>query len=461
MDVLRYLSLLLKHWWVLVLVAALGAGGGYAYASSQTPTYRATTTVFLSVSQGGTTQELVQGSVYTQGVVESYARLATQPIVLDPVRDRLDLAVSARALARQVSATAELDTTLIAISAEGSDPQQTARLADAVADELRAAVRTLSPSTATDEEAVRLTTVGEAAVPRFPVSPNTRVLTAAGAALGLLLAVTGLVLRDLVDTRVKRPEDVEQATGMAVLGRIPLERGVQRGGLASLDGHSARAEAYRQFRTNLDFVAVDGWLRSVIVTAGVAGEGKTTTAVNLSRVLAAAGLRVLLVDADLRRPAVARMLGIEGAVGLSTVLVGQAEITDAVQPWGGQGLRVLTSGEVPPNPTELLSSESMRKLVVHLEGEYDIIIFDCAPVLPVTDPAVVAKITAGAVVVVVDARRTTRARLTETVNTLGSAGARLAGVVLNKASNDNHTYYGQSEPRRRWLGAALARRREG
>jgi capsular exopolysaccharide synthesis family protein len=385
--------------------------------------------------------------VYTQGIVESYARLATQPLVLDPVRGALAIDESSRVLARRVTATAELDTTLIAISATGTDPADTAALSDAIAEELRVAVKALSPGGGTDQEAVRLTTVGPAAVPRFPVSPNTRLDTAVGGALALLLATAIIVLRDLADTRVKRAEDVQQATGLPVLGRVPFERRSQRGRLASLEGRSARAEAYRQLRTNLNFVDVDGWLKAVVVTAGSAGEGKTTTAINLAQVLAAAGMNVLLVDSDLRRPAVARELGIEGAVGLSSVLVGRVALADAVQEWGGRGLRVLTSGEAPPNPTELLSSEAMRKLVAQMESEHDIVVFDSAPVLPVTDPAVVASIASAAVLVVVDTRRTTRARLTDTVETLRSAGVRIAGVVLNKASAEHQTYYGMDEPR--------------
>jgi capsular polysaccharide biosynthesis protein len=350
-DVLRYLSLLLRHWWVLAAAVVLGASAGYAYASSQTPTYRATTTVFLSVSQAGTAQELVQGSVYTQGVVESYARLATQPVVLDPVRAALGIDGTSRTLAQRITATAELDTTLIAISATGDDPAATAALSDAVAEELRVAVQSLSPGAEAGLETVRLTTVGPAAMPRFPIAPNTRLLTAAGAALALLLVVGALVLRDLADTRVKHADDVQTTVGLPVLGRVPFERQRgARGPIADVGGRSGRDEAYRQLRTNLNFVDVDGFLNSIVVTAGTAGEGKTTTAINLSQVLAATGMRVLLVDSDLRRPAVARELGIEGAVGLSTVLVGRADIAGRRPGLGRAGPAGAHLGRGAPEP---------------------------------------------------------------------------------------------------------------
>jgi capsular exopolysaccharide synthesis family protein len=179
----------------------------------------------------------------------------------------------------------------------------------------------------------------------------------------------------------------------------------------------------------------------------MAGEGKSTVAVNLAVALAETGSRVLLVDADLRRPSVARVLGIEGAAGLTTVLLGQADIDDVVQPWGTSGLHVLPSGALPPNPTELLGSLPMRRLLEQARARYDHVVVDSAPLLPVADSAVLAGLVDGTLLLA-NATKVRRHQLAESLQNLARVEAPVLGVVLNQVVRNDRTYgyYSAEEP---------------
>ena len=147
------------------------------------------------------------------------------------------------------------------------------------------------------------------------------------------------------------------------------------------------------------------------------------------------------MDADLRRPSVSKYLGVEGAVGLTTVLIGRVRVEEAVQPWGGTNLQILPSGQIPPNPSELLGSENMARLLQELGHEYDVVIVDTAPLLPVTDGAILAQMTGGAVIVV-GAGITHRPQLAEALEALGKVRAKTLGVVLNRIAPNERDGYG-------------------
>jgi succinoglycan biosynthesis transport protein ExoP len=441
----EYLAALRKRWLVILALLLVGGAAGYGYTMSLTPQYRASTTVFLSLSRAGSVGDLVQGSTYTQGVVLSYAQVATTPVVLAPVITQLGLPVSPAQLAAQVSADAPQNTTLITITATSTSPAQSAQIANAVGDQLSRAVAQLSPGSSSSKDTITVTTVSPATVPTSQASPSRTLNVGGGVLLGLLAAVAFAVLREVLDTRVRTSDDVRRTTDTPVLGTVGYERSSSNRLLIAAAGHTQRAEAFRQLRTNLQYLNHSGGLRTVVVTSASAGEGKTTTATNLAWSMAAAGQRVLLVDADLRRPAVAAALGLEGNVGLSTVLIGRAEVADVVQSWGEHGLHVLPAGRVPPNPSELLSSERMTKLLAQAGADYDLVVLDAAPLLPVTDPAVLSRIADGAILVV-NTRKTTRDQLTSCTTILSTAGARLLGVVLNQAVVDKKSsYYGNDE----------------
>ena len=175
---------------------------------------------------------------------------------------------------------------------------------------------------------------------------------------------------------------------------------------------------------------MDKPLGVVVVTSAVAGEGKSTTAANLAVVFAEADIDVLLIEADLRRPKVADYFGLERAVGLTNVLVGQVSVDEVLQEWGSGGVTVLASGSIPPNPAELLGSQNMQVLLNELRQRFDMIIIDAPPLLPVTDAAVAAARADGALVVT-RYGKTTRAQLDSAIAVLHAVDAKVIGGVLN------------------------------
>jgi succinoglycan biosynthesis transport protein ExoP len=194
-------------------------------------------------------------------------------------------------------------------------------------------------------------------------------------------------------------------------------------------------------RTNLQFIDIGHRSKSLVISSSIPGEGKSTIAINLAVSLADAGARVILVDADLRRPSIAEYLGIEGGVGLTTVLIGRAEVEDVVQPFGKTSLDLLPSGQIPPNPSELLGSVAMADLLERLSGSYDMVLLDSPPLLPVTDSVVLSNLAGGALVVVgVD--RIHRPQLQQSLESLETAGAHVFGIVMNKIARREAATYG-------------------
>lgn len=451
MELSDYVGALRKRWLVIVVLAVLGAGAGFALARSSTPEYRSTSKVFVSLTRGETVSELVQGATYAQNLVESYVQVATMPAVLDPVIDELDLGVSARALAGRVTATSPLNTVIIEITAVDTEPGRAAQIANAVAEQLAATVTTISPTAEDGGETVQMSVLAEAQVPGAPFQPRTPLLMVTGGAAGVALGVLVALLTTLLDTRVRSAKDFPRVPERAVLGSIPFDRASSRRSAPTMvsQPHGINAEAYRRVQTNLQFLAAASTLRSIVLTSSVSGEGKSTTAINLALAVAEKRERVLLVDADLRRPSVARYCGLEGAAGLTTILIGSATLADVVQPWGAAGLDVLTSGGQPPNPGQLIDSAAMEAFLAEAVASYDLVIFDAPPLLPVSDAAVLARLTDGAVVVA-GCRTVHRGQLVDALGGLDAIGATCLGLVANAVptSESEQLYYAADAPLR-------------
>ncbi|WP_299953629.1 polysaccharide biosynthesis tyrosine autokinase [uncultured Modestobacter sp.] len=435
MELRRFLTLLRHHLVGIVISLVVCGVAAFALSSSTTPTYRSTAALFVSLQNGDSASDLAQGANYTRDQMASYATLATTPAVLQPVVDELALPGTARDLAHRVTAVAPNDTVVLEVSVADPSPEAAARIADAIAEQLIVVLGDVAPRGESGDATVRVSEVTPAEVPRFQTSPNTKTDLAVGLLLGLVVGVLYAVLRETLDTRVRDVSRVEAVTDAPVLGAVPRLPG-ESGHLLALadDPRGGLAEVFRQLSTNVEFLRVGDAPVSLLVTSSLPGEGKSTVAANLALALAEVGHRVVLVDADLRRPSVAQRLGLEGEAGLSTVLLGRVEYEDVRQEWGGSGLHVLTAGAIPPNPVQLLSSSRMADLMSTLESRYDVVVVDSAPVLPVTDALVLSRHATGTLLVV-NSRALRRAQLTETLRRLDHPGTRLLGVVVNQLSD--------------------------
>lgn len=444
MEISDYLRLLRKRWLTVVVVTALAVLAAVVGTLSTTPRYTATAQVFVSTQATDNAAELLQGSSFTQQRVRSYANLVGTPRVLDQVVEELGLSQDARTLGSQVSATVPPETVLIDISVTDTDAAAAAAIANAVATSFGETVSELEAPAEGEASPVRVSTVDEAIAPASPSSPNLLRNLALALVLGLAGGLGLALLRHTLDTGIRGEADLALVTDASVLGGIAFDpEARERPLIVQASPHSSRAEAFRQLRTNLQFVDVAHHVRSYVLTSSVPGEGKSTSTANLAITMAEAGMRVCLVEGDLRRPKVAEYLGLDSAVGLTTVLIGKADIADVMQPWGSGTLDVLPSGQVPPNPSELLGSKAMIDLLRKLEVEYDIVLIDAPPLLPVTDGAILSKLAGGAVLVV-GSNKINRGELTKALGTLESVDANLLGVVMNMLPTrgpDSYSYY--------------------
>ena len=427
----EYLDILRRRWMSIVTIALLTLALVSVVTLMMPKAYTATTRLFFAVA-GDSVSALEQGSSFAEKQMASYAEVATSPKVLDKVVEQLGLSTTAVELADSVEANVPVDTVIIEVAATDPDPLQAARIANAVGAELARAAGDLTPSLANGSEAVRVRTLAVAQVPTAPSSPNIPMNLGVGLILGLLLGFGVAILRKLLDTKIRSEQDVRALTDTPILGVVAFDQAVPRHPIILRDEPlAAPSEAVRRLRTNLQFIDVANRPTSIVVSSSVPAEGKSTIALNLAVSLADTGARVILVDADLRRPSLAEYVGIEGNVGLTTVLIGRADVADVVQPLGTTTLDLLPSGQIPPNPSELLGSPAMAGLLDRLSASYDMVLLDSPPLLPVTDAAVLTKMAGGALVVV-GADRIHRPQLQETLESLQTAGAHILGIVLNK-----------------------------
>jgi polysaccharide biosynthesis transport protein len=428
----EYLDILRRRWLGVLIIALTTLALAAAVTLALPKKYTATTRLFIAVAGSESATDLAQGSNFAEKQMSSYAEVATSPRVLRPVIQQLGLPTTPKELSQTVEATVPVNTVILEISATDLDPTRAAQIANAMGRELANAASELSPAKQDGTKAVVATTIAEAEVPDKASSPKIVQNLGVGLMLGLLLGFGVAVLRHLLDTKVRSEDDVRSLTASPILGVVAYDSDVSSHPMILRDQPLAGAsEAIRRLRTNLQFIDVANRPKSIVISSSIPGEGKSTIALNLAVSLADTGTRVILVDADLRRPSIAEYVGIEGAVGLTTVLIGRAEVEDVVQPLGATGLDLLPAGQIPPNPSELLGSMAMANLLERLSASYDMVLLDSPPLLPVTDAVVLSNLAGGALVIA-GADRIHRPQLQQSLESLETAGAHLFGIVMNK-----------------------------
>ncbi|GAA4465227.1 polysaccharide biosynthesis tyrosine autokinase [Phytohabitans houttuyneae] len=429
----------------MALITGLAAGTMGLLTILAVPQYATSVTFFVTTPSQGLS-DAYQGGLFSAQRVTSYATLLEGDRLAQAIAADASLGLSPRQVQERITARVVPDTVLLEATVTDSSKARSKALAEALAADFRTLVQVLETPPGQSTATVKVDVVAGPTPDDAPVSPKPVRNLGLATLLGLLLGAGAAVLREKLDSTVKSAEELRDATDAPTLAVVPFDAKAADAPLLTEAASCSRSESLRHLRTNLQFADVDGPVRTLVVTSAVPGEGKSTTAVNTAITFAQADKRVLLIDADLRRPKVAEYLDLEGAVGLSNVLAGQVGIEDVVQHWGRHQLFVLPSGSVPPNPSELLGSRAMAHLLARQREHYDLIVIDTPPLVPVTDAAVLTAMADGAVMVA-RSGKTSTAQIRTGLARLRAVDARVLGCVLNmqatKASDGYYAYYGQ------------------
>jgi capsular exopolysaccharide synthesis family protein len=455
-EAARLFAILRRWWWLLLLGVAVGGGASYVVSKAMTPIYRSSTT--LLVNQTQTPGVIAYNDILTsERLTTTYRELVTKRPVLEEVIYRLGQPEDVETLRDMVSVSVIRDTQLLRLSVESDDPIQATILANGTAQAF------IDQNDITDLTRTGSVSVVEpATVPTVPVKPQVTLNMVLGLIAGLVVAAGLVLLMEYLDDTVKSEQDAERMAGLTTLGMVArFGRRKSRQPVSGYGSRSPAAEAYRAIRTSVQFATMDRPGQVLLVTSPNAGDGKSTTAANLAVTMASAGKRVVLVDADLRKPSLHQVFNLENRVGLTSALLSGNGMRSCIMPSGFDNLSVLTSGPLPPNPSELLSSSRMRDLMEAMRREADVVILDSPPALVVTDATLLAAL-ADATNLVAEAGRTRSAALRRAVDGLSRATDRLLGVILNKMSRRGspayYHYYADDSARKRKSSRARATR---
>ena len=431
MTLRDYVRALRKRWWLVIVGAVVGTALSVLWVQQLPPVYEGTVTFFATTPSLDPSSPL-QSDQFGQQRVNSYVRLLDSDLLAERIVADTDpaLNLTEEDVTTALSGEADLNTVLLTAYVRSTSPSRAEAIVSSAAEQVPALVKDIESEAG--QASVLLRRVSGPTLDPTPVGPQTELWIAAGLLLGLALGVTAALLRGLLDRTVRTLEDLRERIVAPVLGRIPA--GSLRKAPLLSEGNQdwVRAEAFRQLRTNLQFVDIEKPVAVLAITSSLPGEGKSSTAANLAITFSEAGKKVLLIEGDLRRPVLADLFRLEGAVGLTNVLAHQVVLDDVVQHWGAHGLHFMASGPIPPNPSELLGSDAMVDLLAEVRQLYDLVVIDTPPLLPVTDGAITAAGADGAIVVV----RYGKTRTTDVeraLENLRSVDARLLGTVLNRA----------------------------
>jgi receptor protein-tyrosine kinase len=448
------LAVLRRRAWVIVLVAILCASAAIAFSMTRTPLYEGTITILVGQDEGIVSESPgnVQG---LQSLTETMAEAVDSRPVAQAAIDRLGLSTQPDELLSNLRVEQVPNTQFVQAAYTDSSPEEAQRVANTIGDVFSEQISEVSPSAS----AITATIWERAAAPQDPVSPDPVRDGLLALVLGLMLGVGLAFLMEYFDNTWRAPEEAERVSGVPTFGFVPkfdppkgtkkpARNSKNRGEepLGDLAGHLATvidpsgiaSESYRTLRTNLLYTIVGLPLQVVTLTSAGLGEGKSTTCANLAVTLAQAGKKVLVLDCDLRRPALHKAYSIRNLHGLVNVVAGERELPDA---WSEpiEGLKVVTAGPVPPNPAELLGS-SQLELIQDARSGFDYILLDTPPVQAVSDALVLSSYSDGTLLIL-DAQETRKGSVRRAVHSLEGVGAHILGTVMNNVKADKDGYF--------------------
>lgn len=458
MELIQYWRLIVQNRIVIGASTLVGLVIAAAITFTTTPLYESQAQIFVSTPASTLDiSALATGSSFSQQRVKSYAQIINSPKTLEPVIQRLNLKMDATTLSSMVTASAPLDTVLISLTVTDTDPKRAAKIANAVAEQFGITVGDLELYGIGVDSPVKVSTVKDAMPADSPASPKKAINLALGLLLGFGLGIGLASLRKMLDNTVKNEDDLLGTPLLAAIGFDDIAD--EKPLVTQIGRYAARTESFRTLRTNLQFLNPDAHPQVIVMTSALPNEGKTTSSINLSISLAQAGAKVVLVEADLRRPKVPLYLEMSSmSEGLSDLISGPNKLTpqaikSSLHSYESTGLKVLLSGKVPPNPSELLNSKKFEELIGLLRKQFEYIIIDCPPLLPVTDAALVSAKADGCVLVV-HAGVTKKPHFIGSRDAVKNVGSVILGVIINKIPESSLEYeYGYRYGYPRYYGA--------
>ncbi|MDD5468999.1 MAG: polysaccharide biosynthesis tyrosine autokinase [Anaerolineales bacterium] len=491
----RYFALLRQWAWLLTLAAVLCGVVAYLISRRMTPIYQASTTLLINEAPSNrsadytsiltserlarTYSEMLTKKPVVEAVIEELgldvdAEDLQEEIQVDLVRDTQLIVVKVNDTDPQKAAL--IANTLVSVFSAQTQALQTSRYAASkenleaqlarIDEQIQATVGELArlpniPANNSDRERLdaaltqyrqtyssllqsyeqvrvaeaastsNVVQVEAATPPEDPIRPRVIYNTALAVFLGLLVTMGLILLVDALDDTIRNPDDIPRVFGVSVLGLIVHHDTNGDQPITNSQPRSPVSESFRSLRTNLQFASVDHPLKTLLITSPSPSEGKTTVVSNLGVVLAQGGWRVVLVDADMRRPRLHKVLDLSNHFGMSNLfLQPEIQVDGALQKTHTDGLMAIPTGDLPPNPAELLGSEKMSEIMRAIHRNADLVIIDSPPVMAVTDSAVLAHWVDG-VILVIKPGFTKMAAARQAVEQLNRVGANLLGVVMN------------------------------
>jgi polysaccharide biosynthesis transport protein len=425
-ELQAYLLILRARWRMVALGVLLCVLVAVAY-SVLTPTrYVARSRVFVVSSLGQSAAELSRSFDFTQGQVRAYAQLATQAVVLQPVIDGLGLDTSVSALADKVTAQAPLDSVVIDIEVSDGSAQRAADIANAIAIQLRNAPRSLDGGSVSP---FSVQTLSAADPPAFASAPRRRLSLAVSLFLGLFVGTGLAIFRDALDARIRGLRDAHALTTVPVIGQLIQERSRWRRLPTGFGRRQNAEDAGRELRTNFMFLRSQRALKSVVFTSARLDKVTGVTVAGLAVALGKIGLRVLVIDADVRFPTLAARFGLTDLTGLTSVISGEIPAEAAVHPSTVDSVSVMPAGPPLPDPSMMVRDTALQAVVDRVVPAFDVVLIKAPPVLEAADGLVLGRISDG-VVIVADELAMNRELLTEEIRTVEIAGAEVLGMVL-------------------------------
>ena len=458
--------------WRVIMASVLCAAIAFGYTFQFiTPQYQSTAMFYVnnnSFSVGDAALSITSGDLVTsRGLVDSYIVILKTRETLNEVIDYTGLDLTYSEVSNMISAAAVNETEIFRVTVTNPDPQEAEKIASAIAYILPKRISNIIDGTSAK-------IVDSAVAPAGPSSPSYTKNTLIGFLLGFLMSTGLIALKEISDTTIRSEEDIEHVCTHPVLTMVPdmqasgkknsdyyygygEKKAKKKKKAAKLQNQNealigsnisfVATEAYKRLRTKLQFsFADDSTSRVIGLSSALSGEGKSLTAVNLAYTLAQLNKRVIILDCDMRRPTLAEKMGLSKKPGLSEYLTGQHEFKDVIQRYGNEfdevAFHVISAGENPPNPVEMLSSLRMERLLNSLRDVYDYVLLDLPPVTEVTDAMAIAP-KADGMLLVVRQNYCDRIVLNETVQQFDFINAKILGVVFNCTGEHGGKYYGK------------------